>query len=56
MKNETIQYLKELQEKINQKTETFIESSQEFNRGYLTGQKIMLNDVLSAVLKMEGEN
>lgn len=55
MKEQTRQYLLALQLKINYQEEIHIETNEEFNKGYLAGRKVTINDVVSAVKKLEGE-
>lgn len=54
MTDETKQYLLNLQEKINDTETIFVEQNEDFNRGYLSGRKIIINDVVSAIRKLEG--
>lgn len=54
MSKETEQYLTELQRKINETDKIFVENSDDFNRGYLAGRKLTINDVVNAIRKLEG--
>ena len=54
MTEETEEYLVRLQEKINNTGTIFVEQNEDFNREYLVGRKIIINDVVSAIRKLEG--
>ena len=54
MKDVTIAYLLSLKDKANQQNELHIEPSDDFNRGYNMAVKITMNDVILAIMKLEG--
>ena len=54
MEDVTIAYLLSLKDKANQQNELCIEPSDDFNRGYNMAVKITMNDVILAIMKLEG--
>ena len=55
MKESTKQYLLNLQELTDQRGISFVEPSDDFNRGYAVGRRLMLMDIITAMMKLEGE-
>lgn len=56
MTDETKQYLLNLQEKINDTEEIFLEPNEDYNRGYLEGKQLTINDVISSIKFYEGKD
>lgn len=53
MRDETFEYLSSLQTKITETDSIYLESNEDFNRGYLQGKKITIIDVMNAIQKLE---
>ena len=53
MSDETFEYLSSLQTKITETDSIYLESNEDYNRGYLQGKKTTILDVMNAIQKLE---